>query len=58
MKDPPGQGEPFEGGSATSRKLSRSADSSAPKRGTAGNSIGLKARGCDASGDSADISDI
>jgi hypothetical protein len=26
MKEPPGQGEPFEGGSATRRKLSRSAD--------------------------------
>ena len=30
MRDPPGQGAPFEGGSATSRKLSRSADSSEP----------------------------
>ena len=26
MKDPPGQGEPFEGGSATRLKLSRFAD--------------------------------
>jgi hypothetical protein len=26
MKDPPGQGEAFEGGSAIRRKLSRSAD--------------------------------
>jgi hypothetical protein len=36
MKDPPGQGESVEGGSATRSKLSRSADSPSLKRGTAG----------------------
>ena len=46
MKDPSGQDEPFEGGSATRRQLSRSADTlRACRRGTASNSTGPKARG-------------
>jgi len=44
MKDPPGQGESVEGGSATRWKLSRSADLRASKRGTADNSIEPKGR--------------
>ena len=43
-KDAPAEGEPFDGGSATRRKLSRAADTLRAQRGTASNSLGPKAR--------------
>jgi hypothetical protein len=54
-RDPPGQGEPSEGGSATGRKPTRSADTLRVLRGTASNSIGPQGPGNEwHSGDSAD----